>query len=272
MITDNPIRLIHELKGAPLSIVMLLQCAQQRVTQEWLERCSGFTDKPVSRALDYLAEIGMVDHTRSGWQLTRGAVQLPLMAVELEAGEDDHPAMDDDPAGGKDENSDDGPAGEGEPQSPVTEESRNISDSNSSTSTYLLNNIINHDDIKVSKYNTRKSRKKSDSAAPAAPAEGERDVEAVKTRLKSAGVNLSRRVMDILRRPYMTEDYVTFQIERLEGEGKSFPADAGLLVHVMDRGDAGRPEEARQAPSHKKNCACEECSGKRKNRYSDWEQ
>jgi hypothetical protein len=83
---DNPIRMVRELKGAPLSIVMVLSMVQQRVSQEYLERSTGYTDKPVSQALAYLQEIGLADHTRSGWQLIKSdRLQLPLpLALESE--------------------------------------------------------------------------------------------------------------------------------------------------------------------------------------------
>ena len=83
---DNPIRMVRELKGAPLSIIMVLSMVQQRVTQEYLERSTGYTDKPVSQALAYLQEIGLADHTRSGWQLIKSdRLQLPLpLALESE--------------------------------------------------------------------------------------------------------------------------------------------------------------------------------------------
>ena len=83
---DNPIRMVREFKGAPLSIIMVLSMVQQRVTQEYLERSTGYTDKPVSQALAYLQEIGLADHTRSGWQLIKSdRLQLPLpLALEGE--------------------------------------------------------------------------------------------------------------------------------------------------------------------------------------------
>src|SRR4030066_2404251 len=77
--SDNPIRMVRELKGAPLSIIMVLSRVSQRVTQEYLERSTGYTDKPVSQALQYLQEVGLADHTQSGWQLVEeNAKQLPL--------------------------------------------------------------------------------------------------------------------------------------------------------------------------------------------------
>jgi hypothetical protein len=53
---------------------------RQRVTQEWLERSTGYTDKPVSQALAYLREVGLVDQAAGGWQLVKERMmQLPLV-------------------------------------------------------------------------------------------------------------------------------------------------------------------------------------------------
>jgi hypothetical protein len=81
---DNPIRMVRELKGAPLSILFSLTIVQQRVSQAWLERTTGYTDKTISQALGYLEEIGLADHTSAGWQLTGKAKQLPLPMETIE--------------------------------------------------------------------------------------------------------------------------------------------------------------------------------------------
>jgi hypothetical protein len=88
--SENPIRMVRELKGAPLSIVMVLSLVTQRVTQEFLERATGYTDKPVSQALAYLQEVGLADHTHAGWQLIKENIkQLPLtMQIEEDAVEE----------------------------------------------------------------------------------------------------------------------------------------------------------------------------------------
>lgn len=82
--SENPIRMVRELKGAPLSILMVLTMVHQRVLQGYLERATGYTDKPISKALAYMREVGLVDETCSGWQLIKEKVmQLPLI-LELE--------------------------------------------------------------------------------------------------------------------------------------------------------------------------------------------
>jgi hypothetical protein len=76
----DPFAVVKECKGAALSILVLLATNQQlgggAVTQEWLERHSGYTDKPVSQALAYLSETGRINRTSAGWVLA-GAYSPP---------------------------------------------------------------------------------------------------------------------------------------------------------------------------------------------------
>jgi hypothetical protein len=84
--SENPIRMVRELKGAPLSIIFALMCVKQRVNREWLEGATGYTDKTISRALAYLKEASLVDHTTAGWHMVRKNVShLPLI-TEVEEG------------------------------------------------------------------------------------------------------------------------------------------------------------------------------------------
>ena len=73
---------VRELKGAPLAVLLLLSLSTVPVTQEWLERMSGYTDRPVSQALAYLRETGRATRTMQGWSLAAG-VQLALLAGEV---------------------------------------------------------------------------------------------------------------------------------------------------------------------------------------------
>lgn len=71
--TGDPFAVVKECKGAALSILVLLATNQQldggAVTQDWLERHSGYTDKPVSQALAYLEETGRIRQNSTGWVL-----------------------------------------------------------------------------------------------------------------------------------------------------------------------------------------------------------
>jgi len=82
--SENPIRMVCEFKGAKLSIIIVLGLVHQRVSQEWLERNTGYTDKTISQALAYLEEHGFTDHTNAGWQLTSEKARQLVMPLELE--------------------------------------------------------------------------------------------------------------------------------------------------------------------------------------------
>ena len=82
---ENPIRLVRELKGAPLSILFAMAIAGQNIGAEWLSRVTGYTDKPINQALLLLEEYGFIARiNRYHWGLTAGCKQLPLMVPKLE--------------------------------------------------------------------------------------------------------------------------------------------------------------------------------------------
>jgi hypothetical protein len=70
-----------------MSVLFALGCVNCRVSQAWLESVTGYTDKPISRALRFLQEIQLVDQTSAGYGLAAGE-QLPLMfngSLQLES-------------------------------------------------------------------------------------------------------------------------------------------------------------------------------------------
>ena len=69
---------VRELKGAPLSVIALLSISPLPVSQDWLARSSGYTDKPIHQACQYLQEQGLISNTRSGWFMPK-ATQAPLV-------------------------------------------------------------------------------------------------------------------------------------------------------------------------------------------------
>jgi hypothetical protein len=82
VVVDQPsqaVRLVRELKGASLSILVALAFVNQPVDQAWLERATGYTDKTVGQALLYLSETGFAERTVEGWQGTRAAQKLFML-------------------------------------------------------------------------------------------------------------------------------------------------------------------------------------------------
>lgn len=80
---SNPIKLLRQLKGAPLSVMLALFWAGQRVSNGWIETVTGYTDKPVASALDLLKEYGWAAKVQGGWTIAN-AEQLPLTFLLME--------------------------------------------------------------------------------------------------------------------------------------------------------------------------------------------
>lgn len=80
---ENPIKLLRMLKGAPLSIYIAVGCAEQIVTNRWLEMVTGYTDKPVKQGLKLLEEYELITKTNRGWKI-RKTKQYKLMIEKKE--------------------------------------------------------------------------------------------------------------------------------------------------------------------------------------------
>jgi hypothetical protein len=201
--------MVRELKGAPLSIFLALAYQRTRVSQGWLCGATGYTDKPVQQALAYMAEIGIINHTRAGWQLTRpDAVQLPLAPVEISATTTET-TENTEIFAEKPENNPDTNGG-----------SRNNSDS-------LLVSLVNIDSI------------------------NQEDL----TKLTNNSENRKNSAV------WVESGYLNGLVEKLEGEGRTWPKDCGLLLYRLKQKPA--------AMRHGKDCRCEACDAKRRARYAE---
>lgn len=239
--SDNPIRMVRELKGAPLSIIIALGLVRQRVSQGWLERSTGYTDKPISQALQYLREVGLVDETSSGWQLVKeNAKQLPLTLIidegGIEAQADDAPSL---PPPFEDQN------GGGDNSTESVALSRNNSDS---LLTYLINDSNNININQVSKVSNDEKRKNSD-LDPII----EKNLET----FRELGIKINRRTSNLARMQHITRDYIIGTVNNLK-QGELL----GLAIIRMEQGNGIPPPK-----KHKTGCGCNECLA----RYGEWE-
>lgn len=87
---------VRALKGAPLSIVIVLMLQQGRsVSHSFLCRETGYSDRTVTAALEYLKDAQIVTRTgHSGFMLTGNNYQLPLMWDERTEPANPSPAFD----------------------------------------------------------------------------------------------------------------------------------------------------------------------------------
>ena len=83
---ENLPALARKYKGAPLACLWVLMTCHQRVTQSYLESMTGYTDKTISSALQYLKEDGLIDHQPTGWMISSGTqLQLPSYFQDVES-------------------------------------------------------------------------------------------------------------------------------------------------------------------------------------------
>lgn len=83
---EDPVKMLRQLKGAPLAVLLACYWARQRVSADWLVTVTGYTDKPVTQALKLLSAYGYLTKGAGGWQIA-GGVQLPLSPVEISESE-----------------------------------------------------------------------------------------------------------------------------------------------------------------------------------------
>jgi hypothetical protein len=82
---DEPLSLLRQLKGCPLSVLFALAIAHQPVGERWLIQVTGYSQNMVRNALGYLNEISLAQRNGryDAWVLCDGVRQLPLMAELL---------------------------------------------------------------------------------------------------------------------------------------------------------------------------------------------
>lgn len=209
---ENPVRLVRELKGAPLSVYFALICVQQRVSQGWLEAMTGYTDKPVARALQQLREIGLVDQTSAGWGLCAGQ-QIPLPIADVPELDASTAPADETLAGSAQREGGNSDTNGG---------SRNNSDSIIINTTELINEEINS-----TNNNNGGSRNNSDLEPKPWPVAANRRV------LGACGV-VGGKAEELASKNYTPVEIRAMEISLRRTAMRYTP---GLLVHVLQGGD-----------------------------------
>jgi hypothetical protein len=263
--SDNPIRMVRELKGAPLSIFIALGMVRQRVSQEWLAGATGYTDKPICHALKYLREVGLVDQTSSGWQLVKeNAKQLPLaMQMEGEAksekSKEAQEAENSEDAAEVEETTEDSAEDRALVRTSLTENVRDIPtceeqkpfagrNNSDLLLTYLINDSNNNNINQVSKVINDESRKNS-VLDPI--------IEENLETFRELGIKINRRTSNLARMKHISRDYIIGTVKNLK-QGELL----GLAIIRMEQGD-----EVAHPKKHKAGCGCHDCLS----RYGEWE-
>jgi hypothetical protein len=90
---NNPLRMVHDLKGAPLSIIVVMKILRRPVMELELIQYCGYDKGTITKALRKLTDpflFGIVARVRGGWSLAEN-VQLPLSWGEIASKSGDSP-------------------------------------------------------------------------------------------------------------------------------------------------------------------------------------
>ena len=74
----DPIVILRSIKGAPITCLIALLLAREPVGLGWLMRATGYTDKPITRALNVLQQLDFVTHKGgyNPWQINPQSLQV----------------------------------------------------------------------------------------------------------------------------------------------------------------------------------------------------
>jgi len=238
---DNPLELLRQLKGAPLSIYLACQIARQAVSQNWLCEQTGYTDHAVTRALSYLTGHNYLSRVTGGWMISSSAVQLPLMAA-LPEGLD---VIENDFQKNRDNRD------FGDPiiiiDSSLINESlinNNNKDKNRDYRDSQIQDLPSESKSSVSSIQgkTTTSRSDEESAALAAA-------------LRSWAI-IGKKAAELIACEWVSADYVLAHVEFAKAEEKWNGGHVGMAITRMI---AQVAQPARRENGHIENCRCAEC-------------
>lgn len=216
---ENPTRFVREMKGAPLSVIVLLTLARVAMTNEMLCAGTGYSDKTISGAVGYLEEIGLVTRSAGGWVISEGE-QLALPMEDGGRETEDRRSIED----GDNSDKDCG--------------SRKISDSDPIDSIVVNDSNIN--DLTTTKLSSEDESEKFRVAENMAVMAGE-------------GIRETKQTRAIARLGHVDALYILAHCEQVRREKQKL----GLAIWRMENGvkrSLGRRENG-----HFEGCGCNQC-------------
>jgi hypothetical protein len=233
MIFDNPLSLVRQLKGAPLSVFIVCQIVRTVVTQHFLCEQTGYSDFSVTRALSYLTEHNFLARVTGGWMIATAA-QLPLMAT-LPDGEGELIENDFQKNRVK---RDFGPADD-----VVNDESEGSQKNKSTSLTNSRENRVKRDSCSGGKVLSVKTLVKDQA-----------EIDECLAVLRDAGI-FGKRAADIAESNHVTVEYIQAHLAQVANESWDNPL--GMAIWRMGQ---GMPAPVLQENGHVDGCRCEECN------------
>lgn len=199
----------RELKGAPLSVLMVLKRSSQPQNSECLQDESGYTDKPIKRALKFLQNKGYVDKTKFGWILLPSSTEpgAPSKSVHIQQNDDNQ----------QNESRDENPECQGNSQK------RKIIPGGSSSSNNPLNTNA-YDDLNTN-------------TTTPIPKKSAEEMAAIWMELKKIGVRKNQRTMKMSEMEHVTVSYICAIKDKLEQEGRGGLKNIGLFIIACENAE-----------------------------------
>lgn len=218
---ENPMRFVRELKGAPLSIVVLLALTGQALSNQAICAGTGYSDKTTAGALDYLAEVGMVVRAAGGWRIAEGVqLALPMGSAQI-ADTEEITAK----APSTLSNSDDSCG------------SRKISDSEPLVNIVVNTIDLNKEDLTTNYINGEESEK----------------FRLCLEAMAEVGIQATEKTRELARKEHVDALYILSHAEQVKREGQK----VGLAIWRMAKG-MPRPLR-RMSTGHLEGCECADC-------------
>jgi len=238
---ENPLALLRQLKGAPLSVYMACLIVRQVVGRDWLCQQTGYTEHAVTTALGYLTSHNFLARVTGGWMVATAA-QLPLMAA-LPEGESDnliendfHKKRDKRLFGSADD---------------VVNDESEESQENKSTSTSTTGQKRDKRLFGGKIVSVKTILKEQD------------EIDACLAVLRDAGI-FGNRAADIAEANHVTVDYIKAHLAQVANESWDNPL--GMAIWRMGQ---GIPTPELQGTGHIVGCRCDECNtAKATSRYT----
>ena len=240
---DNPLELVRQLKGAPLSVYIACQIVRQVVSQNWICEQTGYTDHAVTRALSYLTGHNYLSRVTGGWMIASGAIQLPLMA----ALPDEHEAASDLIENDFQKNRDnrDSSAPIIIIDSPLINESLTNNNNKDKNRDYRDSQIQD-----LGAESNSEALSSIDSACQRIPAE----LEALKAALKAHTI-VGKKHDELVACEWVTVEYVHASVDFAKAEGREQYAIGIAITRMLAHVD----QPARRENGHIENCNCAKC-------------
>ena len=266
----DSIHLVRMLKGAPLSILILLAWNHQPLSRRLVIEGCGYSDKTVDRGLSLLKQLGLAEQSGFDWRLADG-VRFPLTSPpsgSAAAGRNFSPLNSNDDLKSSDSDSEDSillttggkdntPSGDSQDPSLDASHDPSLDASHDPSLDASLDPSLDASPDPGAARPSDPSSGKSGSIHEAPPAAKSpltpEQVYANLEAMRKLGISRNRRTTALAKLPHVNPDYIRSHVAQAKSQPKS---TVGLAIVRMEQ---GLPAPRLNGAGHLDGCRCEQC-------------